>query len=421
MTRANTTPPRLRTRTRFGARRRVATRREPQPPSWRPAPARARWRPPEPPRPVLGFGAYWIGSIAAHLLVAALILFWPEPRQRPSNELPPPSFDIVFEGGQVESPMAEPVEGVEAPPTPPAPPSQAPLPPPPDAPPLPSQPSLPPIQQALPLPPPPPPPVAPPLQPPPPVAMPPVPQPPVPQPPQQQAPQQQAPMVAEAPPPPLPPLPGAVELFVPPTELRLPDRLTENLPLPPPPTPPAPPQRQPQQQAPQRQTPQRQAPQQQAPQQQAQPNLPGIWVPGGVQLGRPAAPPAGRPQARGTDTTVDPRFLEGRPRTDPSVRVTGAQVGADWRAAFRRWLDQNLSYPERAVALGEDGVVRVVVTAAPDGTVRNVRLVGPSTSPSLNFGTTFPFQGARLPAFPPGADPNGVTIELTVNYVLIRR
>ncbi|WP_431303952.1 energy transducer TonB [Sediminicoccus sp. BL-A-41-H5] len=401
MTRANTTPPRLRTRTLFGARRRVATRREPQPPSWRPAPPRARWRPPEPPRAVLGFPAYWIGSIAAHLLVAALILFWPEPRPRPSNEMPPPSFDIVFEGGQLESPMAEPVEGVETPPAVPSPPNQAPVPPPPSAPPIPSQPALPPVQQAMPLPPPPPP--MPQMQPPPPVTVPPLPQPPVPPP----------PVVAEAPPPPLPPLPGAVELFVPPTELRLPDRLAESLPLPPPPTPPAPPQRQPSPPQPQQQQAQRAQP--------AQPNLPGIWVPGGVQLGRPAAPPAGRPQARGTDTTVDPRFLEGRPRTDPSVRVTGAQVGADWRAAFRRWLDQNLSYPERAVALGEDGVVRVVVTAAPDGTVRNVRLVGPSTSPSLNFGTTFPFQGARLPAFPPGADPNGVTIELTVNYVLIRR
>jgi TonB family protein len=348
---------------------------------------------------VLGFPFYWVGSIAAHLLVAALILFWPEPRQRSPNEMPPPSFDIVFEGGQVERPMAEPVEGVEAPPAIPSPPNQAPVPPPPDAPPLPSQPALPPIQQALPLPPPPPPPPlpVPQAQP-----APPVPQPPAPPP----------PVVAEAPPPPLPPLPGAVELFAPPTELRLPDRLAESLPPPPPPTPPAPPQRQPSPPQPQQQA-QRAQP--------AQPNLPGIWVPGGVQLGRPAAPPAGRPQSRGTDTTVDPRFLEGRPRPDPSVRVTGAQVGADWRAAFRRWLDQNLSYPERAVALGEDGVVRVVVTAAPDGTVRNVRLVGPSSSPSLNFGTTFPFQGARLPAFPPGADPNGVTIELTVNYVLIRQ
>ncbi|UPY37040.1 energy transducer TonB [Sediminicoccus sp. KRV36] len=389
----------MRPRTRFGARRRVAARREPQPPSWRPSPPRARWRAPEPTRPIFGFPGFWLGSIAAHLLIAALFFFWPEPRQRPPEQMPPPSFDIVFESGQPEQPMAEPVDGIETPPQPPTPPNQAEVPPPPNAPPVPSQPALPPIQQALPLPPPPSP------IPPPPAPLPPMAQPqppPVPQPPRPEQ-----PAVAQAP---LPPLPGAVELFTPPTELRIPDRLAESLPPPPPPTPPAPPQRQPS------------PPQQQAQRpQQAQPNLPGIWAPGGVQLGRPAAPPAGRPQARGTDTTVDPRFLEGRPRTDPSVRVTGAQVGADWRAAFRRWLDQNLSYPQRAIALGEDGTVRVIVTAAPDGTVRNVRLAGPSTSPSLNFGTTFPFQGARLPAFPPGSDPNGVTIELTVNYLLIRR
>jgi len=380
MSRANPNPPRLRNPPRFGARRRVALRREPLPPSWRPVAARTRWRSAPPTQPLLGFPAFWLGSVGVHLLVAALLLFWPDPRPRPPEAPSPPSIDIVFEGGQPEQPMAEPVEGVETPPQPPAVPNQAEIPPPPNAPPLPAQPALPPIQQALPLPPP---------SPPAPQALPTPPEPPV---------------MAQAPE--LPPLPGAVEIFTPPTELRLPDRLTERLPLPPP----SPPPRQPSPPAQPAQRPQ-----------QAQPNLPGIWVPGGVQLGRPAAPPAGRPQARGTDTTVDPRFLEGRPRTDPSVRVTGAQVGADWLAAFRRWLDQNISYPQRAVALGEDGTVRVVVTAAPDGTVRSVRLAGPSTSPSLNFGTTFPFQGAKLPAFPPGADPNGVTVELTVNYILIRR
>ena len=73
-----------------------------------------------------------------------------------------------------------------------------------------------------------------------------------------------------------------------------------------------------------------------------------------------------------------------------------------------------------AAMRGEDGRVRVLVTASPDGTVRSVRMLMPSTSPSLNSGTTRPFNGARLPAFPPGSDPNGVTIELTVDYVLIR-
>jgi len=135
----------------------------------------------------------------------------------------------------------------------------------------------------------------------------------------------------------------------------------------------------------------------------------------------PPAPPAGRPQARGMDTTVDPRFSQGQFSTDPQVRITGANVGADWRAAFRRWLDDNLRYPRRAVELREQGRVRVRVQVNADGTVREVRLVGPSASPSLNFGTTFPFEGARLPAFPPPVDPNGVTIELTVNYILITR
>jgi TonB family protein len=143
-------------------------------------------------------------------------------------------------------------------------------------------------------------------------------------------------------------------------------------------------------------------------------------LPQGLQLGRPG-PPAGRPQARGLDLRVDPRIIEERASADPLVRVSGAQVGADWRAAFRRWLDQNLRYPSRAAELGESGSVRVRVVAGPDGKVRSVRLVGPSTSPSLNQGTTLPFLDAQLPAFPPPADPAGVTIDLTVHYRIIGR
>jgi TonB family protein len=146
-------------------------------------------------------------------------------------------------------------------------------------------------------------------------------------------------------------------------------------------------------------------------------------MPDGFQLGRPTdpTPPQGRPQAQGLDLRVDPRFFEGRASSDPQVRVSGAEVGADWRAAFRRWLDENIRYPARAIELRESGNVRVQVIAEPDGTVRSVRLVMPSGSPSLNLATTLPFGGARLPAFPPPADPKGVTIDLQVNYVLIRR
>jgi TonB family protein len=157
----------------------------------------------------------------------------------------------------------------------------------------------------------------------------------------------------------------------------------------------------------------------------ATPNLPPgtLYLPQGLQLGRPQtpSPPAGRPQARGIDLTVDPRIIAGESSSDPNLNVTGARVGADWRGAFRRWLDENMRYPTRAIELGESGQVRVRVVAEPDGRVRSVRLVLPSGSPSLNLGTTMPFDGARLPAFPPPADPNGVTIDLTVTYRLIRR
>ncbi|MFM2150058.1 MAG: hypothetical protein RLZZ187_2364 [Pseudomonadota bacterium] len=308
-----------------------------------------------------------LASLAAHiaLVLAALFLAYRVPR--PSMELPAPAFDIVFEGGQPERPIAEPPPGFEAPPLPAAPPTP---------------------------PPPPPPSVAAPAVPPPPTPAPAPPQPPL----------------AEARP--VPPTPEPA-LPVPP-----PPRPDQAVPIPPPPPPPPPPVAAPAPPAPPRPAAPPAAP---APQQPAPRFPPGtVFMPEGFALNRPAAP-AGRQQSRGLDLTVDPRIIEGRTTSDPQVRVTGAQVGADWRAAFRQWLDENIRYPRRAIELGESGNVRVLVTAGPDGTVRDVRLVGPSTSPSLNMGTVMPFQGARLPAFPPPADPNGVTIELTVNYVLIRR
>ncbi|MGG5808900.1 TonB family protein [Falsiroseomonas sp. CW058] len=367
----NTRPlPRPRPMPRFGARRRVAARREPPAPLPRPAaPLPDRGRAPRPPH---ARWPWWLASLLAHAAVIAALLSWPDPRPRGPAPLPPPSFDVVFEGGQPERPLGEAPEGLEVPPVPPVPAAPPRLPGPPPAPPAPSQ------AVQLPVPPsavPPPPPA-------PPVSVPPPPP---------------APPVAEPAPPPIPDL---AEILPPPRELRLRERYE------PPPSP----------------RPEAQAP---PPRPQVPPAAlpPGVMLaPQGFALARPASPAqSGRPQGRGLDLAVDPRMLEGRASADPAMRVTGAEVGADWRAAFRRWLDQNIHYPARAAAEGESGTVRVRVVAEPDGRVRSVRLVGPSASPSLNFGTTFPFDGARLPPFPPPADPGGVTIDLTVNYILIRR
>jgi TonB family protein len=368
---------------RFRARRRAAVRREPPPLSPRPSPGPARQAlagpAPRPPRT-----APWLlGSLALHLLLVAAALLsgirWP----RAPQELPPPAFEVVYEGGGAERPLAEPPPGLEAPPAPP--PTAAPAPPP--------SPAAPPAVAAPPLPPSPP------------VAAPSAPPAPVPE-------QPRPPAATAAPPvPPIPAPPPLAEFLPRPPEPSPRERIEA-------PSPPSPPVAQPPPPPPQQQA------QRPAPERQAAPAFPpgAFFLPEGVPFGRPQPEaPAGRPQARGLDLTVDPRFAQGRAAADPQLRVTGAQVGADWRAAFRRWLDQNIRYPRRAIELQESGSVRVRVVAAPDGRVLSVRLMMPSGSPSLNIGTTFPFEGASLPPFPPPADPNGVTIDLTVNYILVRR
>ncbi len=428
---------------RFGGRARPPTRREPVFPTARAAAPLPRLRRAPPPRRRQD-AAWLLGSALLHAALLALTLLALEPRQQQSLDSIAPSFEMVFEGGQAARPEGEPPPGIPMPPTPPAPPEpEGGMPVPPaiqGAPPLPEAPAAPPPPDAARPPPPAPPVPAPPTPaapnappppaapraaaPPPPPALP-VAPPPMPVPPSAAPPR---PVPAPPVPPPVAPQPAEPPQRTPPPPLPEP-------PAPPPPPSPAPPQQAappppppaaPAEPAPAAsQPPPRAAPPRQAP--AAQPPAtalpPGtVWMPG-LQLGRPAAPtaPAGRPQARGLDLAIDPRMFEGRTSADPNLNVTGAQVGADWRGAFRRWLDENIRYPPRAIELRESGAVRVRVVAEPDGRVRSVRLVFPSGSPSLNLGTTMPFEGARLPPFPPPADPNGVTIDLTVNYVIIRR
>ena len=61
-----------------------------------------------------------------------------------------------------------------------------------------------------------------------------------------------------------------------------------------------------------------------------------------------------------------------------------------------------------------------LVETEPDGRVRSGRLVRRSGSVWLDAGTVSLFRNAVLPPFPPGADPSGVTIDLTINYILTR-
>ncbi len=415
---------------RFGAtRRRGRPRRDPPPPSLRPYLPRVSWAEALPTgrwlrrREEVELPWPLLASLAVHGLVLAMLLLDIWPRGGGEQQLPPPAIEMVFETGQPEpqasgAPEGEVPDAVDPPARAEAPPPapEAPSPPQPPAPPQPPQPQL-----AMPLPPvpptqAPPPPIPPPPSPTPPRAGPPPPAPPLAQTPLPPAAPQPPPLPALADLPPRPPEPmPRLSAEIPPPELP-PDLLAEPTPLrinPPRIQVPT----QPQQAQPRPTPPPR-------PTQQAQPSprLPGMMLPEGFNLSQPRPAP-GRPAGPRAplDLSLDPRLLEGRTTPDRMVQVRGAQVGPDWSNAFRRWLDQNLRYPQRAIQEGDSGVVKVRITASPDGTVRQVRLVTPSASPWLNSGTTMPFAGARLPAFPPGADPNGVEVELTVNYILIRR
>jgi TonB family protein len=105
---------------------------------------------------------------------------------------------------------------------------------------------------------------------------------------------------------------------------------------------------------------------------------------------------------------------------EPQLQVRGAQVGADWRNALRRWWIEHRRYPDGAILAGHQGAVRIEMRVAPDGRVLQARLIRRSGSIWLDHSTETLFRGARLPPFPPGADPDGVTVDLTINYILVR-
>ena len=360
-----------------------------------PPPAPAAASVPEPPGPLAprrrarrGAGIGGLVSTVIHAVVVALILLELDPRGRPPEELPPPSFAVVFQGGSdqaprgAEAPVEAPVPVIVAPP--PAPP-QAEAPPAPPAPPVPATPPAPPpapapprLAEAPPLP-------APPTPPPSELAPPPTPAPPMP------APAPSPPQVATAPVPPPEPPPGRPSPAPPPP--HSPPPAISALPLPPPAPPgaPAPPP----------------APPRVAPLDLT--NRPP------VRLGeaQPAAP------RRGLD--LRPGATLPGPGDDQNLRVRGAQAGPDWRNAFRQWLEQNLRYPREAAELGEQGPVTVRIVTGADGRVRGVELRTPSRSIFLNYYSQAVFRGRTLPPFPPGTAEEQVTIDLTINYILYGR
>lgn len=221
----------------------------------------------------------------------------------------------------------------------------------------------------------------------------------------------EAPMAAEAEPPPAPPAeaPPAEETEAPPEEAQTAEAeppQPEDLPIPPPA--PATPQREAALTAPPR------------PARPPQPDrLPGLWLPD-ARLAPNPLPPRPQPQRRGLDLSPGALHQPGRDSPEAQLSVRGAQIGPDWRNAFRRWMNDHGRYPPNAALVGEQGTTRIELIVEPDGRVRSGRLLRRSGSVWLDAGTVSLFRNAVLPPFPPGADPAGVTVDLTINYILVR-
>ena len=140
-----------------------------------------------------------------------------------------------------------------------------------------------------------------------------------------------------------------------------------------------------------------------------------------------AAPATPRPPRRGLDLALGPvmpapRVGGGQGAPDSTMSVRGAEnLGADWRALFRAWLERHSRYPQEAAMMGQDGPVTVRFTMDRYGKVKAVELIHRSGSMYLNAATVGLLRGQTLPPFLPGTPQDEAEIDLTINYILIRR
>lgn len=314
-------------------------------------------------------------SVLVHAIAIAILLFAIPP---PPVELSAdPAVEIVYENASSPAPSTSPVTdtnrpAVEQVPERPAPPDPVPPGPAPPAPkPVPVEPPAP---DAQPVPTPP-------------EVVPPAPEPPPPEP---------EPATRSVP---------VVRLEAPPTSEPAPQVPEFQPPTPPPPLPPLP--RPP---APRRLVERPRAP-------------PGFPPPIDLSFGpAPSAPPSrslAGPGSRAVDLAL------GAPKPGPNRQeafydARAKKIGADWANGLTAWWLAHRYYPRQAVESGEDGTVKVELTVNRSGRVEEVTVISRSGSPFLDMAALSVWRGAQLAPFPAENSKQRETMEITINYLLIR-
>ncbi|MBS1033346.1 energy transducer TonB [Gluconobacter cerinus] len=121
------------------------------------------------------------------------------------------------------------------------------------------------------------------------------------------------------------------------------------------------------------------------------------------------------------DMSLGPLSMNGAINAPYQTRTSVKGVSEDYGSEIDRWIRSHMYYPEDAARAGEDGPSSVHVVLDRFGHVKTVRLTGQSGSYSLDAATTGMFQGAKLPPVPPDMKGDHFDIDVTINYILIRR
>ncbi|CAI3942950.1 energy transducer TonB [Commensalibacter papalotli (ex Botero et al. 2024)] len=122
----------------------------------------------------------------------------------------------------------------------------------------------------------------------------------------------------------------------------------------------------------------------------------------------------------GIDMSTGPLVKNGKINVPYAAKISIQGVSDDYGAAINAWIRQHLYYPPDAANNGEDGSASVHVALNRDGYVLSVSLTGSSGSDALDTAITSMFRGAKLPKIPPDL-PDHFELDLTVNYILLRR
>jgi len=95
-----------------------------------------------------------------------------------------------------------------------------------------------------------------------------------------------------------------------------------------------------------------------------------------------------------------------------------AHADAAWMAEVGAWLRANLTYPNMARRLGQEGTVVLQVTIDREGHVLDAVLAQGSGFGTLDQAAMALVTGARLPPFPPGMKLDRQSVKLPIHYRL---